>query len=295
MRVMVLVKASKESEAGVMPDGQLLAEMGKYNEELANAGILLAGEGLHPSSKGVRIRFSGKDRTVIDGPFAETRELLAGYWLWQVKSMADAIAWVKRCPNPMREECEIEIRPVFSAEDFAPGDPTGELRAEEEKLRAQLERHQLAPPRYVRSEEMLIAGLNESYTFETRAKIPSQWHQFAPHIGHVPGQAGEASYGVFWNYRPGQGFDYLTGVRVRGPEGLPAEFRQLRLPAGRYAVFSHDKHVSSLPDTLDAIWKRWLPNSGHEAADAPSFERYDKRFDPETGTGGIEIWVPLRG
>ena len=137
MKVMVLVKASKDSEAGVMPDAQLLAEMGKYNEELVKAGILLAGEGLHPSSKGVRIRFSGKDRTVIDGPFAETQELLAGYWLWQVKSMADAIAWVKRCPNPMKEECELEIRPVFSPEDFAPSDPTGELRAAEERLRAE--------------------------------------------------------------------------------------------------------------------------------------------------------------
>jgi AraC family transcriptional regulator len=189
MRVMVLVKASKESEAGVLPDERLLAAMGKYNEELVKAGILLAGEGLHPSSKGVRIRFSGKDRTVIDGPFAETRELLAGYWLWQVKSLADAIEWVNRCPNPMNEECELEIRPVYSPEDFAPSDPTGELRAAEEKLRAESERYQLAPPRHVQGKELLIAGLNQNYTFETRAKIPSQWRQFAPHIGQVPGQA----------------------------------------------------------------------------------------------------------
>src|ERR1700746_2194706 len=108
MKVMVLVKASKDSEAGVMPSAQLLADMGKFNEELAKAGILLAGEGLHPSSKGVRVRFSGKDRTVIDGPFAETKELVAGYWLWQVKSMDEAIAWLKRCPNPMNEESEVE-------------------------------------------------------------------------------------------------------------------------------------------------------------------------------------------
>jgi AraC family transcriptional regulator len=122
MKVMVLVKASKASEAGEMPSEQLLAEMGQYNEELVKAGILLAAEGLHPSSKGVRVRFSGEGRTVTDGPFAETKELVAGYWLWRVKSMAEAIAWVKRCPNPMPGESEIEIRPVFDAEDFAPSD-----------------------------------------------------------------------------------------------------------------------------------------------------------------------------
>jgi AraC family transcriptional regulator len=139
MKVMVLVKASKASEAGEMPSEQLLAEMGQYNEELVKAGILLAAEGLHPSSKGVRVRFSGEGRTVTDGPFAETKELVAGYWLWRVKSMAEAIAWVKRCPNPMPGESEIEIRPVFDAEDFAPSDPSGELRAAERRLRAEAE------------------------------------------------------------------------------------------------------------------------------------------------------------
>jgi len=139
MKVMVLVKASKASEAGEMPSEQLVAEMGQYNEELVKAGILLAAEGLHPSSKGVRVRFSGDGRTVTDGPFAETKELVAGYWLWRVKSMAEAIAWVKRCPNPMPGESEIEIRPVFDAEDFAPSDPSGELRAAERRLRAEAE------------------------------------------------------------------------------------------------------------------------------------------------------------
>jgi hypothetical protein len=135
MKVMVIVKASKDSEAGVMPSEQLLTEMGKYNEELAKAGIMLAGEGLHPSSKGVRVRFSGKDRTVIDGPFAETKELIAGFWLWNVKSMDEAIEWLKRCPNPHDEETEVEIRPVFEAEDF--GDAfTPELREQEARLRA---------------------------------------------------------------------------------------------------------------------------------------------------------------
>jgi predicted transcriptional regulator YdeE len=294
MKVMVMVKGTKESEAGALPDETLLAEMGKYNEELVKAGVLLAAEGLHPSSKGVRVRFSGKDRAVIDGPFAETRELLAGYWLWQVKSMDDAVEWVKRCPNPMKGESEIEIRPVFSPEDFAPCDPTGEHRAAEQRLRAESERYQLAPPRFEPKKEMLIAGLNGSYTFETRVEIPSQWAEFAPQIGRVPGQVDGAAYGVCWNYRPGQGFDYLSGVEVGDVSGLPSEFHHVRLPANRYAVFTHDKHVSSIPDTIDAIYKRWLPNSDHQAAEAPCFERYGRSFDPKTGTGGIEIWVPLK-
>ena len=137
MRFMVMVKATKDSEAGIMPSEQLLAEMGKYNEELVKAGIMLAGEGLHPSLKGARVRFSGKQRTVIDGPFAETKELVAGYWLWQVKSLAEAIEWVKRCPNPMPGDSEIEIRQVFEAEDFG-AEFTPELREQEERLREQI-------------------------------------------------------------------------------------------------------------------------------------------------------------
>src|SRR5262245_2524397 len=127
MRFMVLVKANKDTEAGVLPDERLLSEMGKYNEELAKAGVLLAGEGLHPSSKGARIKFSGPNRTVVDGPFPETKELIAGFWLWQVKSKEEAIEWVKRCPNPTGAEAEIEIRQVFEAEDFGPA-LTPELR-----------------------------------------------------------------------------------------------------------------------------------------------------------------------
>jgi hypothetical protein len=136
MRFMILVKADKHSEAGVLPDEKLLTEMGKYNEELVKAGVLLAGEGLHPSSKGARVRFSGPKRTVIDGPFTETKELVAGFWLIQVKSKEEAIEWVKRCPNPMEGDSEIEIRQVFEAEDFGP-ELTPELRAQEERLRAQ--------------------------------------------------------------------------------------------------------------------------------------------------------------
>jgi hypothetical protein len=136
MRFMIIVKATKDSEAGVMPSEQLLTEMGKFNEELVNAGVMLAGEGLQPSSKGARVRFSGNRRTVLDGPFAETKELIASFWLWQVKSKAEAIEWVKRCPNPMPGESEIEIRQVFEAEDFG-AEFTPELREQEERLRAE--------------------------------------------------------------------------------------------------------------------------------------------------------------
>ena len=138
MRVMVMVKATKESEAGQMPSTELLAAMGKYNEELVKAGVMLAGEGLHPSAKGKRVRFSGKSRTVVDGPFAETKELVAGFWLWQVKSMEEAVEWVRRCPNPMESDSDIEIRRVFEAEDFG-AELTPELRAQEERLRAKTE------------------------------------------------------------------------------------------------------------------------------------------------------------
>jgi hypothetical protein len=133
----VIVKANKASEAGIMPKQKLLAEMGKFNEELVKAGVLLAGDGLHPSSKGKRVRFSGEKRTVIDGPFSETKELIAGFWLWQVRSMEEAVEWVKRCPNPHEGEAEIEIRQVFEPEDFG-SELTPELRDREERLREQI-------------------------------------------------------------------------------------------------------------------------------------------------------------
>jgi hypothetical protein len=138
MRFMVLVKATKDSEAGMLPDEKLLADMGKFNEELVKAGVMLAGEGLHPSSKGARVKFSGTKRTVIEGPFAETKELIAGYWLWQVKSKEEAIEWVKRSPNPFPgQDSEIEIRQLYEAEDFG-AEFTPELRKQEERLRAQV-------------------------------------------------------------------------------------------------------------------------------------------------------------
>ena len=137
MRCIVMVKATRNSESGAMPKQELLAEMGKFNEELVKAGVLLAAEGLQPSSKGKRVRFSGAKRTVVDGPFAETKELIAGYWLWQVRSMEEAVEWVKRCPSPHEGEAEIEIRQVFEAEDFG-SELTPELRKQEERLRERL-------------------------------------------------------------------------------------------------------------------------------------------------------------
>lgn len=137
MRVMVIVKATKDSEAGVLPSKELLEAMGKYNEELVKAGIMLAGEGLKPSSKGKRVRFSGTKRTVFDGPFAETKELIAGYWIWQVRSMEEAVEWLKRCPNPMPGESDVEIRPVYEAADFGENF-TPELREREDRLREQI-------------------------------------------------------------------------------------------------------------------------------------------------------------
>ena len=145
MRVMVLVKADKDTEAGVMPSEQLLADMGAYNEELVKAGVMLAGEGLHPSARGARVRFSGEKRTVIDGPFAETKESIAGFWLWQVRSMDEAIEWLKRCPNPTGVESDVEIRQVFEAEDFG-AEFTPELREQEARLRAEME-SKAEPPR----------------------------------------------------------------------------------------------------------------------------------------------------
>ncbi|QDT00785.1 YciI family protein [Adhaeretor mobilis] len=149
MRVMVMVKATKSSEAGEMPSEELLSRMGKFNEELVAAGIMKSGEGLKPSSNGVRVHFSGTNRTATDGPFAETKELVAGYWLWEVKSMDEAVEWVKRCPNPMLEDSDIDIRPLFEIEDFAESDPTGEQASQEEDLRRAVALHQSTTQPYL--------------------------------------------------------------------------------------------------------------------------------------------------
>lgn len=290
MKVMVMIRATQDSEAGVMPGEELLSAMGQYNEQLVRAGIMLSGEGLHPSARGARVRFSGASRTVINGPFAETRELIAGFWLWRVKSLEEAIEWVRKCPNPMLSDSEIEIRQVFDADDF--GDAlTPELREQEAALRAQT--LGLLPPQFVDQPARLIAGLNRSYTLEQRGEIPQQWQQFMSQPSTPAGQSGRRTYGVCWNPRSGCGFDYLTGVEVQDASALPNEWTQVRLPGGRYAVFTHAGSVTALPATLDTIWTKWVPDCGLPLADTPSCECYGAAFDPESGTGVVEIWLPL--
>jgi predicted transcriptional regulator YdeE len=287
---MVLIKATKDSEAGVMPSEQLLTEMGQFNEELVKAGVMLAGEGLHPSSKGARVRFSGGKRTVIDGPFAETKELIAGYWLWQCKSKEEAIEWIMRCPNPYDQDGDVEIRQVFEAEDFG-AEFTPELRRQEASVRAQT--LGLGAPRFEHAQDLILAGLRERYTPATRAKIPRQWERFAPMIGKVPGQVGRVSYGVCYNASPTGQFEYLSGVEVTDSKGIPAELATVRLSAREYAVFTHRDNVSSIASTIDKIWRDWVPQAGLKVSSAPCFERYSENFSPKTGVGGIEIWIPL--
>lgn len=289
MKVMVMVKASKSSEAGEMPSEQLLTEMGAYNEELIKAGIMLAGEGLHPSSKGVRIRFNGKNREVIDGPFAETKELIAGFWMWRVKSMEEAIEWLKKCPNPMNEVSDVEIRPVFEAEDFG-AEFTPELREKEASQRAVT--LGLSEIRYEDKGEFLVAGLSEHYTEQTRKNIPALWEKFVPVAMKLPNRVEEhTSYGVSYNASEGCNFDYLAGVEVQSESDLPTGWKSLRIPASRYAVFTHSGHVSQLPQTIDTIWTKWAPDYGLKLAKTLCVECYTKEFNGQTG--GMEIWVPL--
>jgi predicted transcriptional regulator YdeE len=287
---MIIIKATRDSEAGVMPSERLLTEMGNFNEELVKAGVMLAGEGLQPSSKGARVRFEGSRHAVIDGPFVETKELIAGFWIWQCKSLQEAIDWVKRCPNPYNQDGEVEIRQIFEAEDFG-AEFTPELRKQEASIRAQT--LGLGEPRFEQGKAMLLAGLSGHYNLETRSQIPAQWEGFAPSIGKVPGQIGHVCYGVCWNASPGRGFDYLSGVEVANAAGLPSEFKSVQLPAREYAVFPHRDHVSHIDRTLDKIWNEWAPQSGFKIASAPCFERYSEEFNPQTGTGGMEIWIPL--
>jgi AraC family transcriptional regulator len=294
MKVMVIVKASKDSEAGIMPSEEMLREMGAFNEALVKAGIMQAGEGLYPSSQGARVRFSGKERSVVNGPFAETKELIAGFWIWQVKSMEDAIEWVKRCPNPMLTDSEIEIRRVFASEDFASVDPTGEVRAQEERLTQEILSYRLESPRFEQGKEMIIAGLNRHFTQETRSQIPDLWMKFVPSLGKIPNQKGKSTYGVCHGDDAKGSFEYMAGVEVQSTADLPSGFTHLKVPAHRYAVFTHSKHISELPKTLDAIYCKWLPNSGLEAAHAPFFERYTEEFCPDKGMGGVEVWIPIK-
>ena len=289
MRVMVIVKASRDSEAGVLPTTELLTAMGQFNEELAKAGILVDAAGLKPSSNAARVHFSGTNRTVIDGPFSETKELIAGFWIWRVKSLQEAIDWVKKCPNPMLEDSDIEIRPFFEAEDF--GEQfTPELREQEAGVLASTVG--LNTPTFNLGPEMVIAGLNQSYTLETRMAIPQQWGRFVARAAEL--SASRTFYGVCWNTTADCGFDYLTGLEVDGSFQVPADFTTLKLIARRYAVFAHTEHVSMIPKTIDAIWTKWVPDCSLNIAKAPCFERYTAEYNDQTGMGGIEIWIPLQ-
>ncbi|HET6426270.1 MAG TPA: GyrI-like domain-containing protein [Planctomycetaceae bacterium] len=289
MKVMVIVKATKDSEAGVMPSTEMLTAMTQYNEELARAGVMVDGAGLTPSSQGARVRFSGKTRTVVDGPFAETKELIAGYWVWKVKSLQEAIDWVKKCPNPMNEDSDIEIRPYFELADF--GDAmTPELKEQEAAVMALT--LGLNRPTFRDHGAMIVAGLNAHYTMETRTKIPQQWEQFVPRMHSLP-SVGTDCYGVCWSMSPDCGFDYLTGVEVASSDKLPADFKAVTIAPQRYAVFEHTKHVSAIPQTIDTIWTKWVPQCGLKPSHAPCFEKYTEAFNPHTGLGGMEIWVPL--
>lgn len=290
MKVMVIIKSTASSERGDMPDEALLRDMGNYNEQLANAGIMLAGEGLHPSSKGVRVRFAGRNRDVVNGPFAETKELIAGFWIWRVKSMDEAVEWVKRCPNPMREESTVEIRQVFDAEDF--GETfTPELREQESAVLAQ--NVGLNKPVFADGPAMLIAGQNQRYNAQTRQNIPQQWDQFLTRAGKLQGQVGDMSYGVVWNSSGDCEFDYLVGVEVQPGTEIPADYACVTVPAGRFAVFTHSGPIASIGDTIDKIWSKWAPDAATKTStSAPCFERYKSDFNPETGHG-LEIWVPL--
>lgn len=291
MKVMVMVKATADSEAGVMPAQELLEAMGNYNEELVKAGIMLSGEGLHPSSKGVRVRFSGKNRAVTDGPFAETNEIVAGFWLWQVKSMEEAVEWVKKCPNPMMADSEIEIRPVFEAEDFGEA-LTPELQAQEDRMREEIASYRLDPPRWEVGRERVLAGVKGHFTSQTRDRIPAQWcalEKLRPKLA----VQGKDSFGVCWGGHD-DGFDYMAAVEVKDATA-PDEAETITLPAQRYAVFTHHGDVSTICKTCEAIFGKWLPNSGHQPAEAPFLERYTEQFNPQTLSGGIELWVPLKG
>lgn len=288
MKVIVFVKATKSSEAGEMPSTELITAMMEYNQQLVDAGIMLGGEGLHPSNKGVRVLFSGNKRTVAQGPFPHTNEIVAGYWLWQVKSMEEAIEWVKRCPNPMPENSEIEIRPLFTAEDFGEA-LTPELREQEEQMRNKVPE----PDRWEKKPARLFAGISRTYTMSEREKIPAHWQEFVQYLGKISKQVGDDCYGICWSANA-ETFDYLTAVEIGETGPLPEGFTTLELVPQHYAVFIHYGHSSGIPQTIAAIWEKWLPASGLKAANAPCYERYTSEYNPKTGMGGMEIWIPIQ-
>lgn len=288
MKVIVFVKASSSSEAGQMPSEELITAMMQYNQQLVDAGIMLGGDGLQPSTKGVRVLFSGAERAVKLGPFPHTNEIVAGYWLWQVKSMEEAIEWVKRCPNPMPEDSEIEIRPVFSAEDFGEA-MTPELREQEERMRALVPE----PDRWEKKTARVFAGISRNYPMSEREKIPAQWEEFVPYLGKLSNRSSDDCFGICWSANA-ENFDYMTAQEVSSKTGLPEGLTTLELAPQHYAVFIHNGHVSAISQTIGAIWEKWLPASGLKAANAPCYERYTTEFNPHTGLGGMEIWIPIQ-
>lgn len=297
MKVIVMIKANEKSEAGVLPSEKYMAEMGKYNEELVNAGIMLAGEGLHPSSKGKRIMFSGDFTTVTDGPFAETKEIIAGFWMWRVKSMDEAVEWAKKIPAPpIEEQTEgevgiVEIRQVFEAEDFGEAF-TPELMEHEAGLRAQT--IGLNKPRYEDRNAMTIAGIKNRYNMDNRMNISSQWQNFFSLIDSVPGKVNPSTYGVSFNQDSDCSFDYISGVEVSHADHLPEQFDSVTIPASRYAVFTHSAHVSSITDTIDKILNQWMPDCELKIVDTLSFICHKDEFNRLTGMGGVEIWIPIQ-
>ena len=292
MILMIPAVYQQDVPEGFVPPADAIERMGKFNQSMADAGILGDLNGLHPPSKGARVSFKTGKPVVTDGPFAETKELIAGFWLWNVKSMEEAIEWLKRCPNPHDEAGEVEIRPVVIHDDFGCIMPP-ELREQEASIRART--LGLGAVRFETASELFIAGLSNTYDAESRRNIPAQWARFASHIGKVPGQVGRTSYGVCYNVQPNCLFDYLTGVEVAGSTKLPPEFTSVQIKAGRYAVVTHEGHISSIGQTIDKIWSQWVPESSIKTASAPCFECYTDKFDPKTGNGSVEIWVPLEG
>lgn len=290
MRVMVIVKATQSSEAGLMPSPELLTAMGQFNDELIKAGIMMDGGGLKPTTHGARVLFQGSTRTVTEGPFSNTSDQIAGYWIWKVQSMQEAIEWVKRCPNPMPEESMIEIRPYFEMEDF--GDSmSDELKESEASFEAT--KVGLEAPRFCIRPGSTMAGLSVQYTMENRVEIPKQWGQFVSQaLASVPHLC-EVFYGVCYNGKADGSFDYFTGLELPENGSVPEGMHSLELVERRYAVFPHVQHVSQLAQTFDLIWNHWVPICGLKVAKAPCFERYAEEFNPETGMGGMEVWIPL--
>ncbi len=290
MKVMVIVKASKSSEAGELPSTEMLAAMGEFNQKLVEAGVMVDGAGLRPSREGARVRFSGTERLVTDGPFAETKELIAGYWIWNVQSIEEAIEWVKQCPNPMPEESDIEIRRFYEVEDFGPAF-TAELREKEAVQRAVL--LGLQAPNFCDVEEMIVVGMNQSYDMVSRSAIPQQWDRFNDRTKPLGISPSADYFGVSWKCDSQGNFEYLVGTKASEIREVPADFTSLTIPAGRYVVFEYVEHISKFPSFPQKVFKQWAPESGITIGPGPWLERYTPKFDPAVGVGGIELWIPI--